>query len=130
DADRVYRHVRVGRAVRVGKAVAQENTTRRLDLEDVPVAVRLVARGPGHVVLDATAGRQIVFGEGGRVGRRPPPALELARIRPQLPNALDRCIELGLDRQGQPTGVLADGGDGHRVRSFVSTVSMVPPSRR
>src|SRR6266851_8136477 len=59
DADRAYRRVRVGRAVRVGYAAAQENATRRLDLEDVPVAVRLVARGPGHVVLDATAGRQI-----------------------------------------------------------------------
>src|SRR5215472_16586866 len=61
DADRVYRHVRVGRAVRVGEAVAEENATRRLDLEDVPVAVRLVARGPGHVVLVATARRQTVF---------------------------------------------------------------------
>ena len=27
--------------------------------------MRLVARGPGHIGLDATAGRQIVFGEGG-----------------------------------------------------------------
>src|SRR5260370_27754906 len=95
---------------------------RRLDLERVPVAVRLLARGPGHVVLDATAGRQIVFGEGGRVGRRPPPALELARIRPQLPNALDRGIEFGLNGQGEPLGILADSGDGHRLLSFVSTV--------
>src|SRR5438128_2625363 len=123
DADRVFR---VGRAVRVAAGVAEENATRRLDLEDVPVAVRLVARGPGHLVLDATAGRQIVFGEGGRVGRRPPPALELARIRPQLPNALDRCIEFGLNDQGEPPGILADGGDGHRLRAFLSTVSMAP----
>src|SRR5205823_15128565 len=126
DADRAYRHVRVGRAVGVGTAGAEENATRRLDLEDVPVAVRLVARGPGHVELDATAGREIVFGEGGRVGRRPPPALELARIRPQLPNALDRCIEFGLNGQGEPLGSLADCGDGHRLLSFVSTVSMAP----
>jgi len=49
-----------------GTAAAQENAMRRLDLEHVPVAVWLLARGPGHVVLDATAGRQIVFGEGGR----------------------------------------------------------------
>src|SRR5437870_11893087 len=67
-----------------------------------------------------------MFGEGGRVGRRPPPALELARIRPQLPNALDRCIEFGLNREGQPLGILADSGDGHRLLSFVSTVSMAP----
>src|SRR5260370_17095080 len=123
DADCVYRP---GRAVRVVTAVAEENATRTLDLEDVPVTVWLVARGAGHVVLDATAGRQIVLGEGGRVGRRPPPALELARIGPQLPNALDRCIEFGLNRQGEPLGILADSGDGHRLLSFVSTVSMAP----
>src|SRR5437899_8863256 len=125
DADRVHRHVRDGRAVR-GTTVAEENATRRLDLEDVPVAMRLVAGGPGHVELDATVGRQIVFGEGGRVGRRPPPALELARIRPQLPNALDRCIEFGLNGKGEPLGSLADCGDGHRLLSLVSTVSMAP----
>src|SRR5438132_5089446 len=125
DADRVYRHVRDGRAVG-GTTVAEENATRRLDLEDVPVAMRPVARGPGHVELNATAGCQIVFGEGGRVGRRSPPALELARIRPQLPNALDRCIEFGLNGQGEPLGILADSGDCHRLLSFVSTVSMAP----
>src|SRR5713226_7130916 len=124
DADRVYRP---WRGVRVGAAVAEQNATRRLDLEDVPVAVRLVARGPGHVVLDTTAGRQIVFGEVGGVGGRPPPALELSRIRPQLPNALDRCIEFGLNGQGEPLGILADSGDGHRLLSFVSTVSMASP---
>src|SRR5260370_38619759 len=86
DADRAYRHVRVGGAVGVGTAGAEENATRRLDLQDVPADVRLVARGPGHVVLDAIAGRQIVFWEGGRGCRPPPPALELARIRPPLPN--------------------------------------------
>src|SRR5207253_7778561 len=57
DADASSRHVRVGRAVLVGTAAAQDNATGRLDLEDVPVAVRLVARGTGHVVLDATARR-------------------------------------------------------------------------
>src|SRR5438093_8475364 len=125
DADRVHRHVRVGRAVR-GTGVAQENATRWLDLEDVPVAVRLFASGPGHVVLDATAGRQIVLGEGGRVGRRTPPAPELPRIRPQLPDALDRCFEFGLNGQAEPLGIPADSGDGHRLLSFVSTASMAP----
>src|SRR5438445_8226385 len=64
--------------------------------------------------------------EGGGVGRRPPPALELARVRPQLPDALDRCIEFGLHGQGEPLGILADGSYGHRFFAFVSTVSMAP----
>src|SRR5439155_1040216 len=126
DADRAYRDFRGERAVRVGTAAAQDNATGRVDVEDVPVAVRLIACGPGHVVLDTTARRQIMFGEGGGVSRRPPPALELARIRPQLPNALDRCIELGLNGQREPLGILADADDGHRLRSFVSTVSTAP----
>src|SRR5207253_1797924 len=111
--------------VRVGYAAAQENATRRLDLQDVPVAVRLVARAPGHVVLDATAGRQIVFGEGRRVGRWSPPALELARIGPQLPDALDRCIEFGLNGQRELAGILGDCRDGHRW-SPISTLSAAP----
>src|SRR5260370_10884031 len=89
NADRVYRP---GGAVRVVTAVAQDDATRSPPPAHVPVAVPLVAGGPGHVVLDATAGRQIVFGEGGRVGRRPPPALELSRVPPHLPNALDLGI--------------------------------------
>ena len=32
-------------------------------------------------------GLQVVLREGGGVGRRAPPALELARVRPQLPHA-------------------------------------------
>src|SRR5262245_48482722 len=47
--------------------VAEENAARRHDLDDVPVAVRLLALGPRHVVLDAAAGCQIVPGEGGGV---------------------------------------------------------------
>src|SRR4029077_2600628 len=98
DADRVFR---VGRAVSVGAGVAEEKATGRLDLEDVPVARGLLAHWSGHVVFDASAGRQVVLGERGRVARRPPPALELARIRTQLPNALDRCIEFGHNGQGE-----------------------------
>jgi len=88
--------------------------------------VRLVARGPGHVVRDATAGRQIVFGEGGRVGRRPPPALELARICPQLPNALDRCIEFGHNGQGEPLGIRLYQW-GVKPRAYVPSVSANNP---
>src|SRR5438067_5497103 len=52
DADRAYRRVRVGRAVHVGSAAAQGNAMWRLDPEDVPVAVRLVARAPGCVEVE------------------------------------------------------------------------------
>ena len=33
---------------------------RRLDLEDLPVAVWLVALGPRHVVVDVPAGTEVV----------------------------------------------------------------------
>ena len=56
----VAREVVVRRAVVVREAVAEDEPTRRIDLDDVPVAVRLVAGRPGHVVLDATAGREVV----------------------------------------------------------------------
>ena len=92
-----------------------DEPVRRIDLEDVPVAVRLVAGRPGHVVLDAAAGREVVRREGRRVGRRAPPALELARIGPQLPDALGRRVEFGGQGHGQGVGVLADGGDGHAM---------------
>src|SRR3989475_7230105 len=75
DADRAYRDFRGERAVRVGTAAAQDNATGRVDLEAVPVAVRLVARGSGHVVPDATAGCQVMCGDGGGGVRLPPPAL-------------------------------------------------------
>jgi len=39
----------------------QKNATRRLDLEDVPVAERLVAHGPVMWKLDATAGADRVW---------------------------------------------------------------------
>ena len=51
------RQVGVRRAVVVGEAVAEDEAMRRIDLDDLPVAARLVALGPGHVVLDATARR-------------------------------------------------------------------------
>jgi len=71
---------------------------------------RLRALRPGHVVLDAAAGRQAVLGEGGGIGRRTPPALDLARIGPKLPHPLGCRIERGLQ------------GDGHRSLSFVSLI--------
>ena len=77
-----------GRAVVVREPVDEDEPMRRLGLDDVPEAARLVAGRPGHVVLDMAAGREVVGGERGGVGGRAPPALELARIGPQLPDAL------------------------------------------
>ena len=51
----VQRHVRVGRAVGVGEGIAEDEPMRRRGFEDLPVAARLVALRPGHVVLDPTA---------------------------------------------------------------------------
>src|SRR5215831_3191662 len=66
---RWWGYVRIRRAVGVREAVTDREPIRRLGLEDLPVAMMLVALGSGHVVLDATAGRQVVPGEGGGVGR-------------------------------------------------------------
>ena len=85
----------------LAKPSRNDEPARRIDLDDLPVALRLVALGPGHVVLDAAAGREVVRGEGGGVGRRAPPALELARVGPQLPDALGRGVELGVEGHGQ-----------------------------
>ena len=91
----VAREVVVRRPVLVGEPVEEDESARRVDLDDVPEAVRLIAATAGHVVLDAAAGRQVVAGERRRIGGRTPPALELARIGPQLPDALGRGLELG-----------------------------------
>ena len=110
--------------------VDEDESTRRIGLDDVPEAARLVAGRPGHVVLDVAAGRQVVGGEGGGVGRRTPPALELARIGPQLPDALRRRVELGGQGHGQGVGVLADGGDSHASVSLLLVMRSVMRSMR
>ena len=56
----VAREVVVRRAVVVGEPVEEDEPARRIGLDDVPEAVRLVAGRAGHVVLDAAAGRQVV----------------------------------------------------------------------
>ena len=108
----------------------EDEPARRIGLDDVPVAVRLVAGRAGHVVLDAAAGGQVVAREGRRVGRRTPPALELARIGPELPDALGRGVELGGQGHGQGLRVLADGGDGHAAVSLVLVMRSVMRSIR
>ena len=60
-ARRRAREVGVRRAVGVREAVAEDERARRIGLEDVPAALRLVALRAGHVVLDAAAGRQVVL---------------------------------------------------------------------
>ena len=70
----------------------------------------------------ATAGREVVVDDGGGVGRRAPPALELARVGPQLPGALDGGVELGGDRHAQRFGILVDVRDGHGVAPSVRFV--------
>ncbi len=89
------REVVVGRPVLVREPVDEDEPARRIDLDDVPEAVRLVAARSGHVVLDVAADREVVLREGGGLGRGTPPALELARIGPQLPDARRRRVELG-----------------------------------
>ena len=49
----VPREVVVRRPVVVGEPVHEDEPARRIDLDDVPVAARLVAARTGHVVLDA-----------------------------------------------------------------------------
>ena len=101
------------------KPSLDDEPTRWRDLDDVPEALGLVAFRRGHVVLDAAPRSEVVLREGGGVVRRAPPALELARIGPQLPDALGRRVELGVQGHGQGVGVLADGGDGHLLVSCV-----------
>src|SRR5688572_3344190 len=84
---------------------------------DHPVAFRLVTLGFGHVVLHAAAGPQVVHRECGRVHGWPPPALELAWVRPELPDALRRGLELRVQCHRQRLGILANGGHGHRSAS-------------
>src|SRR5688572_17985890 len=71
-----------------------------------------------------------MLGEGGGIGRRAPPALQLTRIGPELPDAFRRCLELRVEGHGQGCGVLADGGHGHASVSFASLTSAVIRSTR
>jgi len=53
------RQVGVRRPVFIRKPVAEDEPMGWLHLENLPVAARLVAAGPRHVILDATAGNEI-----------------------------------------------------------------------
>ena len=64
-------------------------------------------------------GREIVIDDGGRIRGRAPPALQLAWIGPELPDAGDRGFPFARDLQGERGRVLLDIGDGSLVFSFV-----------
>src|ERR687891_829781 len=85
-----HRELRVRGAVLVREAVAKDEPMRRLDLVHVPEAAGLIALRASHVVLDLAAGAQVVSIDRRWVRRRSPPALELARIGPELPDPLRR----------------------------------------
>ena len=61
----------------------------------------------GHEVGDLAARGQVVLLERRRVGRRTPPALQLARIGPKLPHLIDRSVEVG--REGGRREPVAPG---------------------
>src|SRR3954468_19582423 len=106
-------HVGIDVAVGVGEGVLDVQRPRRIDRDDAPQAVEVLALRAGHEVGDGAAGLELEPFEGRRVRRRPPPALELARVGPQRPHAFERRIELGGDGQGAAVEVLVDVDDGH-----------------
>src|SRR5207253_1625471 len=77
-----------------------------------------------------TAGAQFVRVDGGGVGRRAPPSLELTRVGPQLPHPLGRGVELGGNGHLQRLRALPDCGDGHESVSLVWLMRLVMRSIR
>jgi len=61
-----------------------------------------------------------------RVRRWAPPALELPRVGPHLPDFLDRCVELGRDSHRQGVGVLVHDRHAHRCAPSSGLGRMVP----
>jgi hypothetical protein len=122
-----------GRPVAVGEAVSNSSAGRRRDGAHPPPARVLVALRAGHEVVDRAARGEVVVDHGGRVGRRPPPALQLAWVGPDLPHALHGGAELGGDGHPAVLGVLDDIGDGHGEAPSSRILSMrsirAPPER-
>jgi hypothetical protein len=112
-ADRLERHYAVGRsqvahriAVLIGETVVELEAVRGLDVGDPPPAAALLTLGPRHVVVDLAAGHELVLLEGRRPGGRAPPALQLARVFPDLPYPLDGGVELGDEGEAERLGIL------------------------
>src|SRR4051794_11400088 len=72
---------------------------------------RDAARWRGAAAL--STGLEFVACEGRRVGLRTPPALELARVLPSVPQAFRCGVEFGDDRHRQVLRVAAAGDDCH-----------------
>src|SRR5207253_10453826 len=109
--------------VRVREPVAEDESMRRVGLQDLPIPVVLVALRADHLVHDVAATLELVLCDGSGVARRAPPALELTRIGPQLPHPLGRGSELSFDGHREPLRIFADRGDGHGWISLVSEIN-------
>src|SRR5206468_7625376 len=114
-ADR--RDLRAGCALVVGETVVELQPVRFVDRGDLPPATGLRAVRAGHEVAGPAADLEVVLLERRRPGRRAPPALELARVLPDPPDALEHGVVLGDDREGQRLGVLVRTDDGHSSSS-------------
>jgi hypothetical protein len=115
DRDRADRHVRDRRPVLIGEGIGELQRGRGTDGGNPPQAVVDVALRTGHPVGDLTSRAEVVRLDRRRVGGRPPPAFELARIRPKLPHALDRSVEVSHQGDGQVVVVGVEAGDAQPV---------------
>src|SRR5690606_15780565 len=99
--------------LRVGEPVDELQRLGRVHRGHPPPAAVLVTLRTGHEVGDVAARAQVMLLHGGGVGRRSPPALQLAGVGPQLPHPLHRSVELGDQGQGELVQVLLHTGDCH-----------------
>ena len=109
------RHVRrSARPSRSAKPSVNSSDRRRVDRGHAPPAARRLALRAGHEVGDRRrrATRSCPSTVDG-MARRPPPALELARVGPQLPDPLDRRGELGDEHEAELLEVPLDADDRH-----------------
>ena len=99
-------HVGHGVAVVVREAVVEFQTVRGVNGDEPPPAAGLLPLGAGHEVAGLAAGDKLVLLERGRPGGRAPPALKLARVFPDLPDALHAGVELGDHGEAQGLEIL------------------------
>src|SRR5690349_20893056 len=84
----------------------------------------LLAAGTGHEIGHLAARSEDVLLDRRRVAGRAPPSLELAWIRPQVPDPFDRFLEVGDQGDGEVVVVRGDADDGHSVPPSASTSDM------
>src|SRR5689334_8759496 len=85
----------------------------------------LVVLGPGHDVAALSPGLELVAWEGHRERLRTPPALELARVRPEVPEALGCGVEVGDHRHRQVLYIGAAGDGCHVPASSSARISAI-----